>query len=99
MKFLLVAVSALVTASAFTSSPAAFTTQSSAVGGRAFENVVAEGSAHRSRHATIVMDGKANGKSFVRTKNRSAYVCEKVRHPRIVENDFSGLRHSEISKR
>lgn len=60
MKFLLVAVSALAGASAFTTSPAAFTTHTAAVGGRAFENVVAEGTAHRTRHATIVMDGKAN---------------------------------------
>jgi F-type H+-transporting ATPase subunit gamma len=60
MKFLLIAVSALLaTASAFTSSPAAFTTQNHVAGGRG-ENVVAEGSAHRSRRATIVMDGKAN---------------------------------------
>ena len=65
MKFLLVAVSALAGASAFTTSPAAFTTHTAAVGGRAFENVVAEGTAHRTRHATIVMDGKANGKSYV----------------------------------
>jgi len=61
MKFFLSTVAALIaTASAFTSSPAAFTTQSYAVGGRGVENVISEGSAHHSRRATIVMDGKAN---------------------------------------
>jgi F-type H+-transporting ATPase subunit gamma len=37
----------------------AFTTRSPSVGGRV-NNVVADGSAHRTRRATIVMDGKAN---------------------------------------
>jgi len=60
MKFLVVAVSALATAAAFTYSPAAFTTRSTNVGGSAIENVVAEGTAHRERRSTIVMDGKAN---------------------------------------
>lgn len=41
----------------------AFTTQSRSVGGFS-HNVVAEGSAHRNRRATIVMDGKANGEFF-----------------------------------
>ncbi len=62
MKFFLSTVAALIaTASAFTSSPAAFTTQNYVVGGRGVENVITEGSAHHSRRATIVMDGKANG--------------------------------------
>jgi len=60
MKFLVVA-GLLATASAFTTSPAAFTTQSPAVGGQALDNVFSESSAcHRTRRATIVMDGKAN---------------------------------------
>jgi len=60
MKFLCVA-AALATATAFTTSPAAFTTSSPAVGG-AVHNVFTEtGNAHRNRRATIVMDGKANG--------------------------------------
>ena len=42
----------------------AFTTRSPAVGGIS-HNVVSEGSAHRNRRATIVMDGKANGESSV----------------------------------
>ena len=57
MKLLCVA-SLLASAAAFTS-PAAFTTQSYNVGGN---NVVESGEAHRTRRATIVMDGKANGK-------------------------------------
>jgi hypothetical protein len=57
MKLLCIA-SLLATAAAFTTSGAAFTTQSHSVGQRS-ANV--EGNAHRSRKATIVMDGKANG--------------------------------------
>jgi len=59
MKFLCVA-ALLATASAFTTSGAAFTTQSASVGDRSFNNVFADSSAHRTRKATIVMDGKAN---------------------------------------
>jgi F-type H+-transporting ATPase subunit gamma len=44
---------------AFTTQHAAFTTSTPAVGERV-NNVVAESSAHRTRRATIVMDGKAN---------------------------------------
>ena len=61
MRFLCFA-SALATACAFTSQPAAFTTNSPAVGGRVLDDVVASGQAHRTRKSTIVMDGKANGK-------------------------------------
>jgi hypothetical protein len=61
MKFLLAAVSLVATATAFTASPAAFTTRNANVGSCAVDNVVAEGSAHSNRRATIVMDGKANG--------------------------------------
>lgn len=62
MKFLFVAATALATASAFTTSPAAFTTSVPQVGG-AVNNVFSnEGNAHRNRRSTIVMDGKANGK-------------------------------------
>eukprot|EP00566_Odontella_aurita_P035446 CAMPEP_0113568386 /NCGR_PEP_ID=MMETSP0015_2-20120614/23819_1 /TAXON_ID=2838 /ORGANISM="Odontella" /LENGTH=86 /DNA_ID=CAMNT_0000470919 /DNA_START=132 /DNA_END=392 /DNA_ORIENTATION=+ /assembly_acc=CAM_ASM_000160 len=60
MKFLCVA-GLLASAAAFQAQPAAFTTQSHAVGGSvngAFS--AAEGTAHRNRRATIVMDGKAN---------------------------------------
>ena len=62
MRFLCLA-SALATACAFTSQPAAFTTNSPVVGGRVLDDVVASGQAHRTRKSTIVMDGKANGKS------------------------------------
>jgi F-type H+-transporting ATPase subunit gamma len=59
MKFLCLA-AVLATATAFTAGPSAF--QSATVGERAINNVFAEsGSAHRTRRATIVMDGKANG--------------------------------------
>jgi hypothetical protein len=60
MKFLFVAATALATASAFTTSPASFTTSVPQVGGvsNVFSN---EGNAHRNRRSTIVMDGKANG--------------------------------------
>jgi F-type H+-transporting ATPase subunit gamma len=46
-------------ATAFTTQPAAFTTNSPSVGERVTD-VAAEGSAHRNRRATIVMSGKAN---------------------------------------
>mmetsp|Transcript_23390 Transcript_23390/g.57530 ORF Transcript_23390/g.57530 Transcript_23390/m.57530 type:complete len:370 (-) Transcript_23390:359-1468(-) len=59
MRFLCFA-SALATACAFTSQPAAFTTNSPVVGGRVLDDVVASGQAHRTRKSTIVMDGKAN---------------------------------------
>lgn len=60
MKFLCVA-AALATASAFTASPAAFTTLTPSVGEGGVHNVFADsGSSHRTRRATIVMDGKAN---------------------------------------
>ena len=57
MKFLCYA-SLLASAVAFTG-PAAFTTQSHSVGERVQD--VAAPTAHRTRRATIVMDGKANG--------------------------------------
>lgn len=51
----------LAAASAFTTSPAAFTSQSYNVGESIVNDVFAEsGTAHRTRRATIVMDGKAN---------------------------------------
>lgn len=53
-------------AGAFTTQPAAFTTKSALIGERASFPVVAEnGVAHRTRRATIVMDGKANGEFYV----------------------------------
>jgi len=60
MKLLCIA-GLIASASAFTSSPAAFTSQSCNVGQATGNNVCTEsGSAHRNRRATIVMDGKAN---------------------------------------
>ena len=56
--------SLLASAAAFTSTGAAFTTQSHSVGERSVN--VAAGPAHRTRKATIVMDGKANGTSLAR---------------------------------
>ena len=61
MKFLCFA-SVLATAAAFTTSPSAFS--STTVGERAMENVFADNAAHRTRKATIVMDGKANGRFY-----------------------------------
>lgn len=58
----------LATASAFTTSPAAFTTQSTNVGG-SVNNIFADNSAHRTRKSTIVMDGKANGESTIDIKH------------------------------
>ena len=54
----------LASACAFTTP---FTTQSPLVGERVSDNVVADSSAHRTRRATIVMDGKANGE-FLRVR-------------------------------
>mmetsp|Transcript_53233 Transcript_53233/g.53652 ORF Transcript_53233/g.53652 Transcript_53233/m.53652 type:complete len:94 (+) Transcript_53233:54-335(+) len=59
MKFYLLT-GLVATATAFTSSPAAFTAQNKHVGDRA-GSFQADSSAHRTRQATIVMDGKANG--------------------------------------
>jgi len=59
MKFLCVA-SLLATAAAFTNSGGAFTAYSPSVGEKSVNNVFADSSAHRTRKATIVMDGKAN---------------------------------------
>jgi len=59
MKLLCVA-GLLATASAFQATPAAFTTQSYSVGERAVNDIHADSAAHRTRRATIVMDGKAN---------------------------------------
>ena len=64
MKLLCVA-GLLATASAFQATPAAFTTQSYSVGERAANDIHADSAAHRTRRATIVMDGKANGKYFL----------------------------------
>lgn len=58
MKLLCIA-GLMASAGAFTSSPAAFTSQSCNVGKDLGNNVCAD-SAHRNRRATIVMDGKAN---------------------------------------
>lgn len=54
----------LASATAFTSQPAAFTTQSHLIGERV-NDVVASSGAHRTRRATIVMDGKANGEFYM----------------------------------
>jgi hypothetical protein len=59
MKFLVFA-AVLASATAFTTQPSAF----SSVGGSGLSNVF-DSSAHRTRRATIVMDGKANGMFYV----------------------------------
>jgi len=59
MKFLCVA-AALATATAFTTSPAAFTTTTTHVGGIVNDVFSDSGASHRTRRSTIVMDGKAN---------------------------------------
>jgi F-type H+-transporting ATPase subunit gamma len=60
MKFACVA-AVLATASAFTVSPSSFTAHvPQSVGGRVINDVAAESNSHRTRKATIVMDGKAN---------------------------------------
>ena len=65
MKFTaLVATGLLASASAFSPSSAGFTTQTYGVGERTV-GPVQQGTAHSQRRATIVMDGKANGASFV----------------------------------
>lgn len=55
----------LATACAFTSQPAAFTTTNNLVGERVVDDNVVAPTSHRNRRATIVMDGKANGESYV----------------------------------
>jgi phosphohistidine swiveling domain-containing protein len=63
---LLTIAAVLACAGAFTTQPAAFTTKSAVVGERASFPIVAEnGISHRTRRATIVMDGKANGEFYV----------------------------------
>lgn len=59
MRFFCLA-AALATASAFTTSPAAFTAHSSTIGERSVNNFAPDANAHRTRRATVVMDGKAN---------------------------------------
>jgi hypothetical protein len=59
MKFLYLA-TLLAAANAFTTSPSVIST----VGEKSMNNVFADSSAHRTRRATIVMDGKANGKTL-----------------------------------
>jgi F-type H+-transporting ATPase subunit gamma len=55
----------LASAAAFTSQSAAFTTQSPLVGERVNDVVTSGGGAHRTRRATIVMDGKSNGEFYM----------------------------------
>lgn len=62
MKYLCIA-SLLATAAAFTTSPSAFSTVS--VGERAIDKHISDNASHRTRRATIVMDGKANGRFYV----------------------------------
>jgi len=60
MRFSACVAAVLATASAFTVSPSSFTAQvPQSVGGRVINDVVADNS-HRTRKATIVMDGKSN---------------------------------------
>jgi len=93
MRFFCVA-AALATASAFTTSPAAFTTISPSVGERSVNNVFADNSAHRTRKATIVMDGKANGEFpsifesygfYIRTSTSDMVLQVDIRTTRIQE--------------
>lgn len=59
-----VAATIFAVASAFTSQPNAFSSPRVEVGERSNGLVVDQSTAHRTRKATIVMDGKANGESL-----------------------------------
>eukprot|EP00529_Nitzschia_sp_RCC80_P031002 CAMPEP_0113484374 /NCGR_PEP_ID=MMETSP0014_2-20120614/23928_1 /TAXON_ID=2857 /ORGANISM="Nitzschia sp." /LENGTH=370 /DNA_ID=CAMNT_0000377973 /DNA_START=128 /DNA_END=1240 /DNA_ORIENTATION=+ /assembly_acc=CAM_ASM_000159 len=66
----------LASACAFTSQPAAFTTNSPMVGERSSDDVFTPaGTAHRNRRATIVMDGKANA---IRDRIKSVQNTKKI---------------------
>lgn len=80
MKLLCVA-GLLASASAFTSSPAAFTTQVNHVGESASNSVFADsGTAHRTRRATIVMDGKANAiRDRIKTVNNTKKITSAMK--------------------
>jgi len=78
MKFFFIA-TLLAAANAFTSSPSVI----SSVGEKTLNNVFADSSAHRSRHATIVMDGKANGKKF----------CLEGKHVRVILEEEKSQKH------
>jgi len=80
MKLLCVA-GLLASASAFTSSPAAFTTQTNYVGQSAGNDIFAEsGVAHRTRRATIVMDGKANAiRDRIKTVNNTKKITSAMK--------------------
>eukprot|EP00529_Nitzschia_sp_RCC80_P040966 CAMPEP_0113509302 /NCGR_PEP_ID=MMETSP0014_2-20120614/37496_1 /TAXON_ID=2857 /ORGANISM="Nitzschia sp." /LENGTH=340 /DNA_ID=CAMNT_0000405109 /DNA_START=79 /DNA_END=1097 /DNA_ORIENTATION=+ /assembly_acc=CAM_ASM_000159 len=66
----------LASACAFTSQPAAFTTNNPMVGERSSDDVFTPaGTAHRNRRATIVMDGKANA---IRDRIKSVQNTKKI---------------------
>jgi len=74
MKLLCIA-SLIASAGAFTSSPAAFTSQSCNVGQDLGNKIsAASGTAHHNRRATIVMDGKANGEYVRQYSRRLTYL-------------------------
>jgi len=54
----------LAAASAFTVTPTSFTTQTYSVGEKGAVNFGDNAVSHRTRRATVVMDGKANGTSY-----------------------------------
>ena len=54
----------LAAASAFTVTPSSFTTQTYSVGEKGLSNMGDSPVSHRTRRATVVMDGKANGASI-----------------------------------
>jgi F-type H+-transporting ATPase subunit gamma len=78
MKFLCVAATALATAQAFTTSPGAFTIAPSTP---ALNNVFTDNSAaHRTRRATIVMDGKANAiRDRISTENNTKKITSAMK--------------------
>jgi F-type H+-transporting ATPase subunit gamma len=77
MKFLCVAAAALATASAFTTSPGALTT----VAPSGLNNIfVSDNASHRTRRATIVMDGKANAiRDRIKTVNNTKKITSAMK--------------------
>ncbi len=68
----------LASAAAFTQSGGAFTTQSHSVGDRSI-NTPTNGITHRTRKATIVMDGKANGACYSKKVSFFSFFYRRVR--------------------
>jgi hypothetical protein len=84
----------LASACAFSSHPAALTTQSPVLGGRAVDNIVAPNNSHRNRRATIVMDGKANGKLNI--DSIAAHTNVNPKCPRMLFVNWNALTNGEI---